>query len=64
MVCSVCFLTSGSFAGFTFMILPIPELAIPSGPWQLSHFALYVASPEVWAKLMAPASKMAEANIT
>src|ERR1039458_1755074 len=36
----VSFLTSGSVTGFTFMALPIPELARPVRPWQFWHLAL------------------------
>jgi hypothetical protein len=55
-------LIEGSEAGLTPIILAIPGLGVPVEPWQVEHFALYVASPES-AKARVPAREAATANI-
>src|SRR5215831_2554111 len=41
---SLIFWTSSEAKSFTFIIFPVAVSPLPSGPWHIAHFALYVAS--------------------
>jgi hypothetical protein len=41
---SLIFCTSSELKSFTPMVFPVAVAPLPSGPWHIAHFALYVAS--------------------